>query len=1040
MKKKLLILLAVLLILLIAAPLVWLQYFWDEEEQKIFLEQRLTSALHRPVNIEKANLKIFPRAQIVLTQVDIKDRDGKSNFVSLQRLRMVISLRHLFSRTLYFSSLSLDKPRFTFSREPQKGFNFSDLLKDFPQKKVEEKINKTWLKTFGLSLEKLQVSNGEVAFKDSAIAKAPVFYNLSNLSFQTGKITRAGLIPIFLRGILKTQKNETPIHIKGEMAPVLELPDITAIKFFGDTEVENLNLADFAPYLLAWRKIESPQGTINGKISFQGIWREKFKADGDIAVAGLKLKNGQLLEEKLKIDKANLRFSVTQENANLDFTHIELALPELTLTGNLSLDKNNLIQAELATKDFNYQSVLPYVPFFLFPSQVKTIMTGNIISGKIDKLSFRYSEKPPQLPSAQKTKNIKGSLLFRDFALKIIDEVPRFKRLNGKCNFENRSCDITNLSGTFGNSEIGQSAINLSDSGFVNLAGNFKLDLSEVTNLLHLKRLPPKPLHHLEKIKSMRGTGLLNVKASAPLNNLKSLTLEGNLELLDADIDYKNFRLPGTQINGTFRFDADNLTFTGITGLWARSPFICSGEIKNYLRPPEVKTFVHVESENADINDLAEAFFPWKGVKGNGSVKIFVDFSCNTYRSQNLRFNGQSRFEDLTLDFPAFPHPFTQVEGEMGFSSEGLTFPHIKGKAGSSDISFSGLCEGLRSPKITGKAEGGLVNFLEIYKPAEKKGERKAKTFTLDNIDLTIEQGIYKELNLNNLTSQVSFRNGILTLSPIKATHGALRKLDFTDLSNLQGAQPIPITYQDGVLAIPFLKLKCQEGDWIGKDIRLPLSVDREEDFSLTSEITNFPAQEFLEMFPEKNRVITGVLNLQGKVAGKGKNLSEWMETLNGEINFTLKEGVLKKLNILSKLFSLLNVSRIFSQDYGNLMIKGMPYDILQGSLRIEQGVARTAESIFLDSPAMKMDGVGEINLGKKILNMEVAVQPLETVDKVLGKIPILGTILKGEQGAIVVTYYKLTGTFEEPKWDTVVFGSLGRKGQGIFKQIFKLP
>ncbi|MCX8012447.1 MAG: AsmA-like C-terminal domain-containing protein, partial [Desulfobacterota bacterium] len=147
----------------------------------------------------------------------------------------------------------------------------------------------------------------------------------------------------------------------------------------------------------------------------------------------------------------------------------------------------------------------------------------------------------------------------------------------------------------------------------------------------------------------------------------------------------------------------------------------------------------------------------------------------------------------------------------------------------------------------------------------------------------------------------------------------------------------------------------------------------------------------------------------------------------------------LKKLTIISKLFSLLNVSRIFSQDYTKLLSRGMLYDRLKSEVKIKAGIAQT-ESILLDSPAMKMDGVGKIDLGEKTIDMEVAVQPLETVDKLVGKIPILGTVLKGEEGAVVVTYYKVTGPLQNPEWKPAVFSSLSRKAQSIFKQIFSLP
>ena len=144
--------------------------------------------------------------------------------------------------------------------------------------------------------------------------------------------------------------------------------------------------------------------------------------------------------------------------------------------------------------------------------------------------------------------------------------------------------------------------------------------------------------------------------------------------------------------------------------------------------------------------------------------------------------------------------------------------------------------------------------------------------------------------------------------------------------------------------------------------------------------------ENFLKLFLEKNQKLSGTLNLHGTVTGKGANLSEWMDSLNGEVAFTTEKGTVKELSIFSKLFSLLNVYRIFSQDYSKLLSSGMPYDTIQSTFAINEGIART-DGILLNSPAMIMNGVGDINLGKKTLDMEVAVQPLETVDKVLGNI-----------------------------------------------------
>ncbi len=1000
----------------------------------------MSSILHRPVTIQKAKLQIFPRIMVVLNQVDIKEGDGKSDFISLQKLRLGISFSHLFDRIISCDYLVLDQPRILLSRNQEKEFNASDLVKAFSFQQKREVKEKHWIKEFKVSLKNFIIREGEIEFKDYAMSKSPASLAVTALNLQTGKPSRIGIIPISLKGVLKSVKKQTQFNLKGEIEPIIEDSKLAAIRFAGDAQVADLSLSCFGPYLCAWKNIDSLQGSIKGKFSFQGIIGGDFKAGAELDIVNLKFKNEELLKKELRIDNAHLQCFLNREKRNWIFSPIQIKLPGLTATGKVSVDTTTtpVIEAEIETGNFDYQAILPYVPFFLFPREVKNFITDKAMAGKIDKLFFHYSEKPPQPPSDKKISTMAGNFCFRDFSLKVIDEAPRFEHLKGKGCFENREIKVTDLTGSFGNSVIAQSAFIISEPANLNFSGDFKLDLLEMNNLIHVNKIPPDVLRELEVLQSMNGQGLLTLKASGPLNNLGALAFEGKLTLIDADIDYRNFRKPTKKVNGTFQFTPDTIKITDVTGWWANSPFTCSGEIKDYRSSEKTKIYVHVASENADINDLASAFFPWKGVQGEGLVKIFIDFNCLGYRSQNLRFQGESEFKDLNLIFPAFPYPFSNTEGEIGFSSDGLTFPQVKFQTGSSDIEFSGIWKGLSNPRLQGKIKGNFVNFLDFYKPKEAEEERPVN-FSLENVTLNVKQGVYRKLVVNDMETEISSHEGVYYFSSPHATQGKLRDFTFVNLNTMQENQSQTATYHQGVVQIPFLKLEAGGGYWIGKDISLPVSVDQPEHFSLSSEIKNLSTKNFLKLFPEKNRKLSGILNLNGTVTGTGKNYSEWMDTLKGEVAFTTTKGTVKELSILSKLFSLLNVYRIFRQDYSKLLSKGMPYDTIQSTFTIDQGIART-EGMVLKSPAMKMDGVGDINLAKETLDMEVAVQPLETVDKVVGIIPLVGTVLSDGKGAFIVTYYKVTGTFDNPEWKTMVFGSLGRKGQSIFKQIFKLP
>ena len=130
--------------------------------------------------------------------------------------------------------------------------------------------------------------------------------------------------------------------------------------------------------------------------------------------------------------------------------------------------------------------------------------------------------------------------------------MPRFEHLNGRASFENRDIKVTDLTGAFGNSVIVQSAFSISESAGLAFSGDFKLDLLEMNNLIHIKKIPPDVLQELEVLQSMNGKGLLTLKASGPLNNLGALAFEGKLTLIDADIDYRNFYKPTKKLTELF--------------------------------------------------------------------------------------------------------------------------------------------------------------------------------------------------------------------------------------------------------------------------------------------------------------------------------------------------------------------------------------------------------------------------------------------------------------------------------------------------------
>jgi len=148
---------------------------------------------------------------------------------------------------------------------------------------------------------------------------------------------------------------------------------------------------------------------------------------------------------------------------------------------------------------------------------------------------------------------------------------------------------------------------------------------------------------------------------------------------------------------------------------------------------------------------------------------------------------------------------------------------------------------------------------------------------------------------------------------------------------------------------------------------------------------------------------------------------------------------VLRRFQVLSKVFSLLNVSQIFALRLPDMSLEGMPYSHLSANALVRDG-RLTTEDLFIESPAMNLSLVGEVDLAGNTIDAVLGVKPLRTVDKIVTKIPIAGWILTGEEKALITAHFKVTGNRADPSVYPVPVTSLSEKVFGIFRRVLGLP
>ncbi|MBW1645471.1 MAG: AsmA-like C-terminal domain-containing protein, partial [Deltaproteobacteria bacterium] len=255
----------------------------------------------------------------------------------------------------------------------------------------------------------------------------------------------------------------------------------------------------------------------------------------------------------------------------------------------------------------------------------------------------------------------------------------------------------------------------------------------------------------------------------------------------------------------------------------------------------------------------------------------------------------------------------------------------------------------------------------------------------------------------------------------------------------------IEIGHLDGEIQVArnFLLLKSLTGHlWGGEGKIRGIWSLQDNSFSLTTDLTGINVKnvnDLLSLYPEKSLPLRGTGDVNLALKWQGDTYEQWRRHLNGWIKFAFAKGRLLRFTALANIFSLLNVSQLFSLNLPNLSTDGLPYDRFSGSFKVKDGVLST-EDILVRGPAMNISAAGDISLPRRWVDMEVSVQPLQTVGKTIAMIPIIGYIITGEGKTLIAMNFTVKGPFGKTKVESIPFRGLVSKSGEILKRLIGTP
>lgn len=158
--------------------------------------------------------------------------------------------------------------------------------------------------------------------------------------------------------------------------------------------------------------------------------------------------------------------------------------------------------------------------------------------------------------------------------------------------------------------------------------------------------------------------------------------------------------------------------------------------------------------------------------------------------------------------------------------------------------------------------------------------------------------------------------------------------------------------------------------------------------------------------------VVTGRLSSDADVWADTNN--DFFSTLTGSLSATVRNGVLLKFKLLSRMLSLVDVSEWLNANVPDPRVGGVPFKTISARFIGEQGNFETSD-FLLDGPVMKITAAGKVDVGQSAMNMMIGMRPFQLLDTVFNKIPLIGSRIAQSQSGIVAAYFHVQGPVGDP-------------------------
>ncbi len=189
-----------------------------------------------------------------------------------------------------------------------------------------------------------------------------------------------------------------------------------------------------------------------------------------------------------------------------------------------------------------------------------------------------------------------------------------------------------------------------------------------------------------------------------------------------------------------------------------------------------------------------------------------------------------------------------------------------------------------------------------------------------------------------------------------------------------------------------------------------------------------------------KDNVLHPLINFKGLQNGRYslKASGNPEETMKGEI--IVEGGVMKDFKAYNNTLAFINtIPALASLQRPGYSVEGFTIEEGVAEYRMIKKDKIVFDSIYIKGTSATIAGRGEIDLEKKTINLDLAIQTARKLSKVVGNLPVVGYILLGKDKTMTIGL-QITGTLDDPKVNTSAGGDILTLPLQILKRTLESP